>query len=98
MNSQKILEDARNDLDQHNIENYEQLKYAIESKKLERDIAGARFQKITTLVTSFTTLVTVVVLVASSGLTSMKSSRADLKYHIEVLERDKKNSRGRTSK
>jgi hypothetical protein len=88
MDKDEILREAKGNLDDYDIKDFEQLKSAIESKKIHLDIEGSRFQRLTTFITSLTALITVVILIWQSGGASQKNHSDILDKHIATIKTD----------
>ncbi|MGL1956251.1 MAG: hypothetical protein OCD00_02885 [Colwellia sp.] len=90
METTQILKEAKNQKDDYKIESFEELKSAIESKKLLKEIAGMQFNRWAGIITSLTALISVIVIISQSGVNNTRSYKDALDSNIEVLEFKKK--------
>ena len=81
MESKQILSEAKDQLRDHQIDNFEELKSAIESKKLFREIEGMKFNRLIAFVSALTALGTLGLLFWQSGM----ASRAPLKIGENLI-------------
>jgi hypothetical protein len=86
MKTTEILKEAKSQKDDYKIESYDELRSAIESKKLLKEIAGMQFTRWAGILTSLTALVSVLVIMSQAGVNNTKSYKDALDSNIDVLE------------
>lgn len=98
METTQILKEAKNQKDDYKIESFEELKSAIESKKLLKEIAGMQFNRWAGIITSLTALISVIVIISQSGVNNTKSYKDALDLRIINLNKELQDSEDKRDK